>query len=467
MFRLCSNFPRISPWVLRNVPSVHGFSSTLVQLCSDFTWDFVAIYHFVPTQELTFCHKNYFILLVSRLRVQSSHIQERFRELWEAILMARPATKSPAKIVQRSYVSQADVPAGSLEKALRVPRAIADNYGYKPTSPLQVAVALDVQPSSGGFRMLTGAAIAYGLTTGGYNADTIAITSLGMRIIRPTSEGEDLAAKRESLMKPRVIREFLQKYDRAPIPRDDIARNVLMDLGVPTDRTDEVLALIVESAGDLGFLKQIKDRTYVDLTGVKVPGEISAESDVPSEPDEEPEDNIKDSVQVTPERTVAAITPRVVTMPTEDARLRRVFITHGKNQTLVEPIKELLAFGEFVPVTEVENQTVSQPIPTKIMAGMRSCGAAIIHVEDERRITDDKGEVHIVLNENVLIEIGAAMALYGERFILVVHDGVKLPSNLQGLLELRYKGNTLDVNETVRLMGAMKDMKVRPLPTAG
>ena len=101
------------------------------------------------------------------------------------------------------------------------------------------------------------------------------------------------------------------------------------------------------------------------------------------------------------------------------------------------------------------------------MAGMRSCGAAIIHVEDERRITDDKGEVHVTLNENVLIEIGAAMALYGERFILVVKDGVKLPSNLQGLLQLRYKGDTLDVNETVALMEAMKDMKGRSLPPTG
>ena len=381
--------------------------------------------------------------------------------------MARPVTKSPEKTAQRSYVSQADVPGTSLEKALRVPQAIADNYGYKPTSPLQVAAALDVQPSSGGFRMLTGAAIAYGLTTGGYNADAIAITSLGMRIIRPTSEGDDLAAKREALMKPRVIREFLQKYDRAPIPRSDIAQNVLMDLSVPADRTDDVLTLIVESAGSLGFLKQIKERTYVDLTGVNVPGETNATGDVSPRQNDKLEGKIADPVSAAPERVVAAAVPRLVTMPAEDARLRRVFITHGKNQTLVGPIKELLAFGEFVPVTEVENQTVSQPVPTKIMAGMRSCGAAIIHVEDERRITDDKGEVHVVLNENVLIEIGAAMALYGERFILVVHEGVRLPSNLQGLLELRYKGSTLDVNETVKLMGAMKDMKARSLPTTG
>jgi predicted nucleotide-binding protein len=314
--------------------------------------------------------------------------------------------------------------------------------------------------------MLTGAAIAYGLTVGGYNAEAIAITPLGMRIIRPTSEGDDIAAKREALLRPRVIREFLQKYDRAPIPREDIARNVLMLQGVPTDRTQEVLNLIIESAGELGFLKQIKDRTYVDLSETQIASGSENAPDLPPGSGDFTEQPFVE--QAIHERTVVtAATPKVVTMPSEDARLRRVFITHGKNQGLIDPIKKLLAFGEFVPVTEIEKQTVSQPIPTKIMAGMRSCGAAIIHVEDERHITDDKGEVHIVLNENVLIEIGAAMALYGDRFILVVRDGVKLPSNLQGLLELRYKGDTLDVNETVKLMEAMKDMKSRALPAAG
>ncbi len=375
--------------------------------------------------------------------------------------------KFAAKMVQRSYVSQADVPAGSLDRALRIPRAIADNYGYKPTSPLQVAVALDVQPSSSSFRMLTGAAIAYGLTAGGYNAETISITPLAMRIVRPTTEGDDIAAKREAFLKPRVIREFLQKYDRAPIPRDDIARNVLIDLGVPTDRTGEVLTLIVEGAGELGFLQQIKDRTYADLSVVKTLFEAKPAAVLTN--GERAGDDDQDATErpiLMPTPTPSALA-RTVSMPSEDARLRRVFITHGKNHALIDPVKKLLAFGELVPVTEIENQTVSQPIPTKIMAGMRSCGAAIIHVEDEKRLIDKEGNEQVVINPNVLIEIGAAMALYGDRFILVVRDGVRLPSNLQGLLELRYTGDTLDVNETVRLMEAMKDMKGRALPAAG
>jgi len=372
--------------------------------------------------------------------------------------MAKNETPPP-----RKYISQADVPTSSLERALRIPRAIADNYGYKPTSPLQVAVALNVQPSSSNFRMMTGAAIAYGLTSGGSNADTISITPLAMRIVRPTTEGDDTAAMREAFLKPRVIREFLQKYDRAPIPRDDIARNVLMEFGVPTDRTTEILTLIVEGAKDLDFLKSIKDRTYVDLSAAKASVESKVMEGTPAASDEGP----GAFVEEIPTGPIPAVTAAIATKPSEESRLRRVFISHGKNRALIEPIKKLLLFGEFVPVAEIENQTVSQPVPTKIMAGMRSCGAAIIHVEDERRVTDDKGEVHVMLNENVLTEIGAAMALYGERFILVVKEGVKLPSNLQGLLHLRYKGDTLDVNETVALMEAMKDMKGRSLPPSG
>ena len=74
------------------------------------------------------------------------------------------------------------------------------------------------------------------------------------------------------------------------------------------------------------------------------------------------------------------------------------------------------------------------------MNDMRLCGAAIIHVEGERRLIDPETKEHFALNENVLIEIGAAMALYAERFILLVKEGVKLPSNLQGLFEVRYAG---------------------------
>src|SRR5688500_6362645 len=76
----------------------------------------------------------------------------------------------------RKYVSQADVPNCSLAKALRVAAAISDNYAKAPTKPLRVAEALEMSPTSGPFRALCGASIAYGLTEGGYNAAVISLT---------------------------------------------------------------------------------------------------------------------------------------------------------------------------------------------------------------------------------------------------------------------------------------------------
>ena len=64
----------------------------------------------------------------------------------------------------------------------------------------------------------------------------------------------------------------------------------------------------------------------------------------------------------------------------------------------------------------------------------------------------------------MLIEIGAAQALFGRRFILLVREGVQLPSNLQGLYEVRYSGERLDANDTFKLLEAMQDIQNHPIP---
>jgi len=69
------------------------------------------------------------------------------------------------------------------------------------------------------------------------------------------------------------------------------------------------------------------------------------------------------------------------------------------------------------------------------------------------------GAEHPQLNSNVLIEIGAAMALYGRNFILLVEEGASLPSNLQGLYEVRYEGKSMDAGATMKLLKAFKAFK--------
>lgn len=351
--------------------------------------------------------------------------------------------------LRRSRVSQSDVPAYSLNHALRVPQAIAENYASKPTAPLDVAAALTMSPSSSGFRMMCGAAIAYGLTDGGYNSSQIEVTPLGRRIVAPTVEGDDSIAKREAALKPRVLREFFSHYDGNKFPREEIAANVLTGMGVPRDSTARTLELIRETGKAVGFFREIKGSTYVTLGGDTA---VQAAPEAPN--DVTPRQADIESTAAPPSQTAKA-------------ENRKVFITHGKDKSFLEGLKSLLLFGELEPIVSVERESVSQPVPDKVMGDMRQCSAAIIHVDAEQKLLSQDGAVQIVLNSNVLIEIGAAMALYGRRFILLVREGVTLPSNLQGLYVVTYSGEKMDGDTTIRLLKAIQDIKNHPPPQRG
>lgn len=210
--------------------------------------------------------------------------------------------------------------------------------------------------------------------------------------------------------------------------------------------------------------REIKGKKYVDLAGVSSPDKVGEErliddGSASAEVLADDRDEEDEGQELALNRQAS-----LQRQPQSQAQNRRVFITHGKNKSLIEPIKKLLGFGELEPVVSVEKTSISQPVPDKVMNDMRSCSSAIIHVDAEQTLIDREAKEQVVVNPNVLIEIGAAMALYGRRFILLVKDGVKLPSNLQGLFEVRYVGESLDGDATIKLLEAINDIKNHPMP---
>jgi predicted nucleotide-binding protein len=373
--------------------------------------------------------------------------------------------KQAAKTIEqkRNYVSQADVPNYSLDEALRIPNAIIENYASGPVTPIQLAQALGLTPTSSSFKMLCGASIAYGLTNGGYNAAEIKLEPIAKRILKPLEEGDDLIAKREAFLKPKVNMQFMTKYNGNMIPRADIAYNILSTFNVPGERVESVFSAILKEAKDLGLITDIKGKYFVDLKGAAMARRNSIDD---SENDNRSED---DSLQlIQPPHLISSILSESdknnAYENKDSARKKKVYITHGKDMSFVEPIKKLLKFGEMEAMVSVEKQSVSKPVPDKVMSEMRSCGAAIIHVDAELNLFDKDAKEHVLLNPNVLIEIGAAMALFGRRFILLVKNGVALPSNLQGLYEVRYEGDKLSGDVTIKLLEAINDIKNQPLP---
>jgi predicted nucleotide-binding protein len=130
-------------------------------------------------------------------------------------------------------------------------------------------------------------------------------------------------------------------------------------------------------------------------------------------------------------------------------RNRRVFITHRSSAKIIEQVKELVAFGKFEPVVAKERDAAARPFLHQLMDEMRGCDTAVIHVG-----TEGASSGLSWLGGDALIEFGAAMALYGRNFILLVEEGVDLPSNLSGLAECRYSGDSLDMAATMKLLKA-------------
>jgi len=165
----------------------------------------------------------------------------------------------------RKKISQKQFPRFSLEEALRIPRAIWEQYGGDPTPPHDVAIALQLSPTSGRWRNLCGAAIAYGLTKGGYNAQYIEMLPLAKRILAPTEPGDDIFAKREAILMPAIMRAFYEKYDRKKFPDDEIAKNVLFSMGIPKERADKALEILKRNGEFAKILRETKTGLFVAL----------------------------------------------------------------------------------------------------------------------------------------------------------------------------------------------------------
>ncbi len=162
-------------------------------------------------------------------------------------------------------MSQSDIPRASLEDALKLAQALRDNFAGKDASPINLAAALNRSPSSSTWRFLTGAATAYGLTTAGWNADSISLTSLGNQIVSPTEDGADRIGLIQAALRPAILKSFYEKYDRNKLPNEQIAKNVLVELGVPQDRASEAFKIATENAKFVSILTGVAGNQYIQL----------------------------------------------------------------------------------------------------------------------------------------------------------------------------------------------------------
>ena len=354
----------------------------------------------------------------------------------KTIVKASETTTISSKKKQ-TRLSQSKCPSVPIEDVLIIPQSIKDNFAGQATAPLLLAEACNISPTSSNWRTLTGAAVAYGLTSGGYNSKSISLTKLGERIVAPLKEGDDNIAVKEAVMLPSLLAEFYKQFDNNKLPRTDIAYNILANKGVPKDKVEITWNILRSNAQKAQILRVISGNEYILIN-----------NSVSVETSEDVAENDPNTIEVSDETIPTEVlekmnikTPTEVVNPISRKKDKpNIFISHGKNNTvIVGQLKELLTYGQMEPIISVERETTAIPVPDKVFDDMRNCDAGIIHIDLEEIPLGDGEQKFSHLNENVLIEIGAAIALYDKRVILLCKKGTPLPSNLQGLYRCEYE----------------------------
>jgi predicted nucleotide-binding protein len=341
-------------------------------------------------------------------------------------------------------------PRYPLKDVLNIAEAIWAQNAGNPFDILDVAKSVGQSPTSSAFVVRLAASFRYGLTEGSPTTKVISLTALGSSIVAPIAGADVNAQLRRALLFSPIFQKVYSWMDRKPIPREDVFRNTLMKppelggFGIPKEDVEDFVKVFVQNIADYRLADDVQNTRYLRLD--KLSPTESAMMETQPRIDESFEPTIE-GTQVIPK--MGAGQPP----PTSPPVTSRVFISHSKNMKILGQLKQMLTFGGFEAEIAQERETTAIPIPQKVFDGMRKCNCAVINVsadEQEKRDGDTYG-----INQNVLIEIGAAFLLYDKKVILLVDRRIKLPSNLQGLAILPYDGDELSWDTGMRLQEAL------------
>ncbi|MBL4698900.1 MAG: nucleotide-binding protein [Phycisphaerales bacterium] len=309
-----------------------------------------------------------------------------------------------------------------------------------------VAKAIGRTPSSSQFRLLLSSSIKYGLTEGSEKADKVSPLTRAREIFRPVSDAEKLKGIRDAVFEPELCKKILEHYSGSSLPRDDFFKNVLeREFDVPAEHTGEFAELIFANAEFAQILEDVSGKKYVMLS--RTPASVGPSFS--NEHDNEPRDDESAEVDVQTDNDLSLQRSKIDVESQQQKT--RVFISHGKDRGMLENVKEMLGVAGLEYEVAVESESTAIPVPEKIKEAMRRCNAALICVSDE----NGDGSV----NQNVLIEIGAAFVLYDKQVVLLWDKSLAVPSNLQGLYRCEVEGTNLSFAHGMKLMATLKNFQ--------
>src|SRR3990170_3096921 len=101
---------------------------------------------------------------------------------------------------------QRPFPRDALENALTIARTIQEQNNGQPMKRIFIADHLKTKPDSINFRYLISSSYQYGLTTGNYRSEYLALTPLGESITKAREDQQRIPLLQEALQKVTVYK---------------------------------------------------------------------------------------------------------------------------------------------------------------------------------------------------------------------------------------------------------------------
>ncbi len=178
------------------------------------------------------------------------------------------ARKSGAKRTPKSSTrgrpssNQASFPRHSVEKALRIPKAILDQNAGKPCT-IKDAAAFTGVKTSGPFQVEVASATKYGWLDR-LEGRRIAPSELAKKVLRPQEANDEIEGFRQAVLQAPSIADVYKQYRGENLPDDKFLQNAVTDkYGVPEDKYAEFKVVLIESLETAGLLDRRGDKLRV------------------------------------------------------------------------------------------------------------------------------------------------------------------------------------------------------------
>lgn len=186
------------------------------------------------------------------------------------------ANKSAAKSVAETG-GQARFPRHSVDRALRIPKAILEQNAGQPTTPLEAAQFLGLSSAGGPFGVEISSSKKYGFLS--VAGSKLEVTPRARRALAPENESDRVNALREAILEAPDISDVYNFYRGENVPDKPFFVNALTNrFKIPADKVTDFEHVFDESILAAELLDQTGDRARLVDIGRETTGNAVSEA---------------------------------------------------------------------------------------------------------------------------------------------------------------------------------------------